>query len=92
MPAFFSNDLAIVEPTDGYFLSGKGIVAKAIVHADNKVPLRLINLANETKKLYSGMYVAMFIKFSAVKICQTREASNSLVTHFLSISKMCMVS
>ena len=67
MPAFCSNDLAIVEPTDTSFLSGKGIIAKALVHADNIVPLRLINLGDETEKLYSGMYVANLSKVSAVK-------------------------
>ena len=63
MPTFCNNDLAIVEPTDESFLSGKGIVAKALVHTNNILSLRLINLGNEMERLYSGMYVANLIRF-----------------------------
>ena len=47
LPISKANSLAIIEPTDGSFFTGKGMVAKALVHTKDKVPLRIINLGQE---------------------------------------------
>ena len=55
---FRQSDLGIIEPTEKSYQTGRGLVAKALVHASNKVPIRMINLSNETEKNYSGRHVA----------------------------------
>ena len=66
MPRLKKNDLAIVEPTKQSFITGKGIVAKALVHTKDTVPLRLMNLGYESEKVHTGTHVANLSLFSSV--------------------------
>ena len=52
------NDLGIIEPTPRDYELGIGLVAKSLVHTDSKLPLRIINLSDETERLYRGTHVA----------------------------------
>ena len=56
--SFCSNNLAIVDPTKESFLSEKSIVVKAMVHVDNRVPLRLVKYGELAEKLDSGTHIA----------------------------------
>ena len=52
------NDLGINEPTPRAYELEIGLVAKSVVHTDSKLPLRIINLSDETERLYPGTHVA----------------------------------
>ena len=58
VPIMRKNDLGLIEPTEKSYQSGKGLVAKALVHTNEKIPLRIINLSNENEKIYPGTQVA----------------------------------
>ena len=58
LPPIRKHDLGIIEPTERSFQIGKGLVAKALVHSNDKVPLRIVNLSNETELLYPGTHIA----------------------------------
>ena len=51
------EELCLVEPLDKQFHGDGGIIAKALVRGDNQIPLRVMNLSNETKTFYPGTYV-----------------------------------
>ena len=66
-PVLRQSDLGIIEPTEKSYQTGRGLVAKALIHASNKVPIRMINLSNETEKIYSGTHVANLSFVAKVK-------------------------
>ena len=55
LPPIRKHDLGIFEPIEKCFRIGKGLGAKALVHSNDKVPLRIVNLSNETELLYPGI-------------------------------------
>ena len=58
LPILKTDSLAIIEPIDGSFLTGKAVVVKALVHTKDNVPLRIINVGQENETLFSGTHVA----------------------------------
>ena len=72
-----ASDLAITEPTLKSFITGKGIVAKALVHIGNKVPLRVVNFGQETEKFYTGTHVADLSFISSVHNLELKEPRSS---------------
>ena len=77
MPIIKASDLAIIEPTQKSFITGKGIVAKALVYTGNKVPLRVVNFGQDTEKLYRGTYVADLSFVSSVHNLKMKELRSS---------------
>ena len=77
MPILRKNDLAVVEPTKQSFITGKGIVAKALVHTKDTVPLRLMNLGYESEKVYTGTHVANLSLVSSVHSMEQQESTSS---------------
>lgn len=78
VPIIRKHDLSIIEPTGKAYKLGKGLVAKVLVNANDKVPLRIINLGDETEKLYPGTHVANLSFVSKVvepaqKVCSKTE-------------------
>ena len=62
VPVIRKNDLGIIEPTPRAYELGIGLVAKSLVHTDSKMPLRIINLSDETERLYPGSKSEFCIK------------------------------
>ena len=52
------NNLCIVEPKEGNIESRDMQVERSLVYGKDKTPVRIINILNETKTLYSETYIA----------------------------------
>ena len=70
VPVLRHNDLGIVEPIQSCPIIShekeRGIVAKTLVRVDDKVPVRIANLGDESKKLYPGTHIANLSMVSKV--------------------------
>ena len=77
VPIIRKKDLGIIEPTSKAYEMGIGLVAKSLVHTDSKVPLRVINLSDETESLYPGTHIANLSFVSSVYEKQTKHRLNS---------------
>ena len=71
------NDLGIIEPTPRAYELGIGLVAKSLVHTDSKLPLSIINLSDETERLYPGTHVANLSFVSSVNNGQPKHRQDS---------------
>ncbi len=58
VPRIRKDDLGLVEPIECSFKSGNGLVAKTLVHTNDTIPLRVMNLSDNDEKLYAGKHVA----------------------------------
>ncbi len=58
----------MLESSEGFLSSNRGVVARTLVKAGNKVPIRYANFSNESQILYPGTNVA---QFSPVQIIRT---------------------
>ena len=77
VPVIRKNDLGIIEPTPRAYELGIGLVAKSLVHTDSKLPLRIINLSDETERLYPGTHVANLSFVSSVYNGQPKHRQES---------------
>ena len=82
MPVIRKQNVTIVEPIDQSYITGKGIVAKALVHTNDKIPLRLLNPSEETKRLYTGTHVA--------NVSPVSKVYDTVKTDMLEISSTCV--
>ena len=55
---FQLSKLGIIEPNEKSFMAGKGMVAKALVEARDKVPVRIVNFGQEDATLFPGTHIA----------------------------------
>ena len=53
-----SKGLYVTEPNEKFLLSNKGIVARALVSANERIPLRIMNPLTETQILYPGTNIS----------------------------------
>ncbi|XP_053389460.1 uncharacterized protein LOC128552444 [Mercenaria mercenaria] len=58
IPPSRKNELSIIEPLHDFNKWNTGLVSKALVHAENTVPVRLLNTSQETDKYYPGTHIA----------------------------------
>ena len=67
----FSNDnIGIVETSDKFLNSNRGVVARTLVKANGKIPLRYANFSNEDQILYPGTNIAEFCPAQVVRTVQ----------------------
>ncbi|MCG8045579.1 MAG: retroviral-like aspartic protease family protein [Candidatus Thiodiazotropha endolucinida] len=64
------NTPGIVESSNGFLGSNRGFVARTLVKAADKVPIRYANLTNETQILYPGTNIADFSPVQVIKTVQ----------------------
>ena len=62
------DTIGIIETSDGYLNSNRGVVAKALVKAGDKIPIRYANFSNESQILYPGKNIA---ELSPVQLIRT---------------------
>ena len=48
----------LIEPDETFIKSDNGLVGKALVHGDGKLPIRIMNLSTDSKVLHKGTVVA----------------------------------
>ena len=53
-----NSRLGIIEPTEKSLMTGKGMVAKALVETRDIVPVRVVNLGQEDATLFPGTHIA----------------------------------
>ena len=50
--------LCMIEPSDNFLKKGKAMVAKTLTYSQNTVPVRLMNVSDETCSIYPGTNIA----------------------------------
>lgn len=60
----------MLESAEGFLSSNRGAIARALVNAGEKVPIRYANLSNESQILYPGTNIAEFSPVQLVKTVQ----------------------
>ena len=73
IPVIRRDDLCIVEPIERLYQTDEGLVARALVRANDKIPLKIINLGDETKKIYLGTHIADLSLVSTVHKVKTEK-------------------
>ena len=63
-----NDSIGIMESSEGFLSSNRGVVARTLVTAGEKVPIRYANFSNESQILYPGTNIA---EFSPVQIIKT---------------------
>ena len=64
-----SDDIiGIIETSDRFHNSNRGVVTRALVKAGGKIPIRYANFSNESQILYPGTNIA---EFSPVQLIRT---------------------
>ncbi len=58
LPALRKHELGIVEPTEKSVWSDKGLVGKTLVHTNDTIPVRIMNLSSDAEKIYPGTHIA----------------------------------
>ena len=59
--------IGVLEPTESFLTSNKGMVARTLVKAEEQVPVRCANFSNEPQILYPGMNIAEFCPVQVVR-------------------------
>ena len=54
------GQIGVIEPSDSFITSNKGMVAKTLVKANEQVPIRCANFSDEPHILYPGTNIAEF--------------------------------
>ena len=52
--------IGIIETSDGFLYSNRGVVARTLVKAGGKIPIRYANFPYESQVLYPGTNIADF--------------------------------
>ena len=68
------SDIGMLEAAEKFLNSNKGFVARTLVEAGDKIPIRYANFSNEPKILYPGTNIA---NFSPVRVIKSIETPNS---------------
>ncbi|XP_053391020.1 uncharacterized protein LOC128553858 [Mercenaria mercenaria] len=76
IPSARKNELGIIEPLHDYNKCNMGVVAKALVHAGDTVPVRLLNTSQETDKYYPGTHIANLSLVSQISPVSARTQSH----------------
>ena len=62
--------IGIIETSDGFLNSNRGVVARTLVKAGGKISIRYANFSNESQVLYPGTNIADFSPVQLVKTVQ----------------------
>ena len=62
------NNLCIVEPKEGTCENREMLIARSLVYGQNKTPVRVMNVTNETKTLHPETNIATLSPVSTVKV------------------------
>ena len=69
----------LVEPSETSILDGKGLVARALVKADGKIPLRIANFFVDTQTLYPGTDIARICKIQGIQVIDRQNQPESTI-------------
>lgn len=77
---FMKENDCLVEPTEKLIQAGTTVLAKTLVSGNAEIPLRLMNLSDETQTLYPGRHIAStcpVTKITDVKLDQVQFSQTS---------------
>ena len=67
----------MIEPSDSFITSNKGMVARTLVKANEQVPIRCANFSDEPHILYPGTNIAEFSPVQVIVEAKTTKAHTS---------------
>ena len=68
--------IGIIETSDGFLNSNRGVVARTLVNAGGKISIRYANFSNESQVLYPGTNIADFSPVQLVKTVPVQEINS----------------
>lgn len=74
------KSIGVIESLEGFLSSNRGIIARALVTANEKVPIRYANFSNESQILYPGTNIA---EFSPAQFIRTAQEGKSRMPRHL---------
>ncbi|CAG2243406.1 unnamed protein product [Mytilus edulis] len=88
-PVLSNQQVGIVEPTEEFVDTYKGLLGRILVKNQEKVPLRFMNLSNETQTIHEGTIVGQLSPVEEIMVSEPSEPmiESSLPAHMQQLYK-----
>ena len=70
-----SDSIGVIESSEGFLSSNRGVIARSLVKTGNTVPIRYANFSNEPQVLYPGTNIAEFSPVQVIKTVQENKSN-----------------